>query len=125
MQPQATASSVGTAAPGTVASGPFEGPLYFLEPNLQFLRLTRKVTLVDAIAQLTTGGTPAQGHAYLLCKGDLSRVIATLYAGQLQPGSANRSVPKVTFDAGTELLVKAVQISGAAAEATYLVLRWA
>lgn len=125
MQPQATAQSDGTAAAGTVAAGPFEGPLTILEPNLAFLKVTRKVTLVDAIAQLPTGGTPAQGHAYLLCRDDLSRVIATLYAGQLQPGSARRSVPKITFEAGTTLLVKAVQLSGSAAEETYLVLRWA
>ena len=125
MQPQSTAQSVGTAAPGTVQAGPYEGPLTFSESGLVELRLDRSVTLKDAVAQLGTGGTPAQGHAYLLCKGDLSRVMATLYAGQLQPGSANRSVPQVTFPAGSVLLVKAVQLSGTAAEATYLVLRWA
>lgn len=125
MQPQATAQSNGQATPGTIIAGPFEGPLVFNESGIADLVLTRAVTLKDAIAQLPTGGTPAQGHGYLLCKDDLSRIIATLYAGQLQPGSANRSVPQVSFPAGSRLLVKAVQLSGSSAEATVLVLRWA
>jgi hypothetical protein len=125
MQPQLTAVSNGTATPGSAAVGPFEGPLTLLEPNLPSITLTRAVTLQDAIAQLETGAAPAQGHAYLLCVGDLASVKATLYSGQLSPGSAQRSVPKLTFPAGTTLLVKAVQLSGSAAEITNLVLRWA
>lgn len=125
MQPQATASSAGTAAPGSLPNGPFEGPLTFLESGLQFLKITRAITLQDAISQLGTGGTPAQGHAYLLCEGDLSNVVGTLFSGQIQPGSANRSVPTLKFAAGQTLIVKAVQLSGGAAEATQLILRWA
>ena len=125
MQPQSTIQSAGQATAGTVQAGPFEGPLTFDESGLAQLTLSRAVTLKDAIAQLTSGATPSQGHAYIICKGDLSRAMATLYSGQLQPGSANRSVPSITFAAGETLLAKAVQLSGTAAEATQLILRWA
>ncbi len=125
MQPQATIDSVGTATAGSVKAGPFEGPLTFEENGLSEMMLTRAVTLKDAVVQLDTGAAPTQGHAFLICVDELTNTKATLYSGQLSPASAQRLVPKITFQAGRKLIVKAVQISGTAAEATQLILSWA
>lgn len=124
MLPSASWNSAGSATPGTVAGGPFEGPLTCLETGLTFLRTTRAVNVVDATATLQTGGALAQGHAYLLCVGNITNVVAVFYSGDLQAGSAQRHSPNVKIPAGVDLLMKAVQFAGAA-EASTIKLYWA
>lgn len=125
MLPQATFSSAGTATPGTVFGGAFEGPLTVQETNLTFLRVTRNVKLKDAVASTSAGAALAQNHAYLISVDTVQNVIAVLFQTHIQPGSAMRQVPPLMIPAGTDLFVRAVQLSGGAAEASTLVLFWA
>lgn len=125
MLPQVNFSSAGSATPGTVFGGAFEGPLTVQETGLTFLRLTKNVSLTDAVAGTVAGAAAANGHAYLLALDNVQNVIAVLYASALQPGSAQRHAPAIKLPAGHDLIVRAVQLSGAAAEATTLTLFWA
>lgn len=124
MLPQATLNSAGSATAGTIYGGAFEGPLTVQETNLTFIRLTRPVTLRDAIAGSSTGAAAAQGHAYLIAVGNVQNVVGILFADALAPTSVVRHVTPFKFPAGVDLFVRAVQLSGVAAEATVLKLFW-
>lgn len=128
MLPQSTINDAGSVSIGTIYGGPFIGPDVFQETNQAFLVLDRDVTLKDAIAQLSDGSAPSQGHAYLLAVGDVNNVVAVLQSTQLPPNSQYRHVPPLKFKKGETLYVRGVQLSEAstaAAEATVLVLSWA
>lgn len=128
MLPQNTINDAGSASVGTIYGGPFIGPDTFQETNQAFLVFDRDVTLKDAIAQLSDGSAPTQGHAYLLAVGDVNNVVAALQSTQLPPNSQYRHVPPLKFKKGETLYVRGVQLSEAstaAAEATVLVLSWA
>lgn len=125
--PEVTVNSAGAVAAGaTLFGGPYEGPLTIQETNLTFLRVTRPLTIKDAIAYITaTGLAAAQVHAYLVCVDNVQNVVGILFAAQLQPGSAQRHAQALKIPAGHDLLIKAVQLTGAAAEATTLIINWA
>lgn len=125
MLPAIHVNDAGNATAGTIFGGPFTGPDTVQETNLAFFDITRDVTLQDAVAQLASGAAAVQGHAYLLAVDDVNAVVAVVQASELQPASIIRSVPALKFKAGQRLFVRAVQLSGTAAEATILMLRWA
>lgn len=124
MLPQSSMNSLGSATPGTIFGGAFEGPLTINETNLTFIRTTRPVSLKDAIAGLATGAAAAQGHAYLISVGNVQNVVGILFAAQLAPTSVVRHVTPFKFPAGVDLFIRAVQLTGVAAEATTLTLFW-
>ena len=89
MLPSASFNSVGSATPGTIFGGPFEGPLTCQETGLAFLRTDRAVTIKDSVAVLTsTGGALALNHAYLISVGNVQNVIGIIYSSDVTPGSA-------------------------------------
>lgn len=125
MQPQSIFNDAGTATPGTVFGGAFTGPDTDQITNLAFLDLDKAVTLYDAVAQLASGAAPANQHAYLLSVGDVQNVVAVLFSTQIPPNSNLRRPPALKFPQGARLFIRGVQLSGAAAEATQLILLWA
>lgn len=128
MLPQSTINDAGNATVGTPYVGPYTGPDAFLESNLTFLKVTRAITLKDAVAQLqASASAPVQQHAYLISKGTLQNVVAVIYSSQIDPANNQRIVPKLKFNPGDEVYIRAVQMSEAAtaaAEATTLILSW-
>lgn len=126
MLPMSSINDAGNATAGTVYGGPFTGPDVVQESGLTFIDITQKVKLSDAVAFLQgSSSAAAQNHAYLISKGNVQNVVAVLYSNQLSPANTQRLVPEgVEFQAGERLFVRAVQLSGTAAEATTLVLRW-
>lgn len=125
MLPQATVNDTGNATAGTAYGGPFVGPLTFAENGELVLVIDRSVVLQDAICQLSSGASTTQNHAFLISVGTIQNVVGVLYSGTMQPGSAQRSVPKLKFPAGARLYIRSVQISGTTAEPNILLLRWA
>lgn len=125
MLPQSTINDAGNATTGTPYGGPYTGPDTFQETGLTYQDITRKVTLHDAVAFLQgSSAAPSENHAYLISKGTVQNVIAVLYSNQLNPANNQRVVAKLQFSPGDKIFVRAVQLSGAAAEATTLVLSW-
>lgn len=128
MLPQASINDPGSATAGLPYQGPFTGPDTFQESGLSFLDVDRDITLHDAIAFLqNSSSAPAQQHAYLISKGNVSNVVGVLYSNQLNPANNQRVIPKLKFKPGDKIFIRAVQMSEAstaAAEPTTLVLSW-
>jgi hypothetical protein len=132
MQPTATVSSEGLAVasgtytpfnapPSPDAVTSFAGPLTVQETGVGFLRTTRPVTLVDAICGTQASGgvtAPTYAHALGIYVGNIANRVATVLSGQIQPGSANRHVPKLTIPAGVDVYFQEFQLNHDAAEAT-------
>ena len=126
MQPQSIFNDAGTAAPGTIFGGAYSGPDTDQITNLAFLDIDRdSVTLQDAVSSLTSGAAPAQQHAYLISVGDVQNVVGVLLSIQIPPNSNLRRPPALKFTKGQRIFIRGVQLSGAAAEATQLLLLWA
>jgi hypothetical protein len=132
MQPGATVQSngkavaSGTLSPFTAPPSPdttttVAGPLTVLETGVTYLRTTRPITLIDASAgTLASGGVtaPSDSHAMAIFVGNIANRVATIFAAQIQPGSANRHVPKLTIPAGVDVYFEEFQLTTNSAEAT-------
>lgn len=124
MLPTIHVSDPGSATAGTIYGGPFLGPDTIQETSLAFFDIDRECSLQDAVAQLSSGAAPAQGHAYLISVGDVNSVIAVLLASDILPTAVFRSVPAVKFHKGDRVFIRGVALT-AVLEATILTLRFA
>lgn len=124
MQPVATFNSAGTATPGTVRNGGFEGPLVVNETGDVFLRIDVGVEIRDVTIGLDTGEPATQLHAFIFAVSDPNNVRGVIYSSSTRPDTASRSFPVLSFMPGETVYVKAVQLSGTAAEATMLAVTW-
>ena len=124
MLPTVHFNDAGSATAGTIFGGAFLGPDVCQENSLTFYDVDRECTLQDAIASLTTGASPAQGHAYLLSINDVNQVVHVFIASELLPTAVFRSVPAIKFHKGDRIFIRGVALT-AVLEATVLMLRFA
>lgn len=135
MMPHATVSSNGlifvagttpyTAAPSPDTVTTRAGPLTVQETGQQFLRVTRPVTLIDAVCSLSTGLVTANAHALRIFIGNVGASGVTIYSNMVQPGVAQRHPPRVTIPAGVDVFFQEYQLSGGAAEVNVWTLDFA
>jgi hypothetical protein len=127
MMPHATVSSAGQnnaiANPTPYNSAPDPdtitgkaGPLTVQETGLTFLRVTRPVRLVDAVASTAAGAALAQLHALSIFVGNIGNRVVTIYSNMVQPASAQRHPPAITLQAGFDVFFQAYQLAAVAAE---------
>lgn len=123
MQPTISANSAGTASPGTLTAGPYEA-LTVLETGEASITIDTPgpVRVKDCTFGLSTGAAATQGHALFVAESDPNQVRGRFLSASCRPDTAQRSFPKMVFQPGKKYFLKAVQLSGAAAEATLVVL---
>jgi len=118
--PHVTITDAGTAVSGTILGGPYLGPLPVAETGQNFFRVLKPCRLVDGICFITaSGAATAQPHFLLISAGEITNVVGYCMSAALQPNSANRHVPALTFPALIDLYFRSVILSATVEAVTW------